>query len=575
MRRIILIALLVASIPTMGSAESPSPFNDDRDGTISNIQMVPTSSNNGTTVVVPTAAIGATTPTAAQPAAAAPAPQPAPQPAPAAQAPAKKTHKVTAGDTLWGIAKKYLGDGSKYWEIIELNKKKYPSLAKNPDLIVDGWVLEVPDAAAQATQPGTSAPGANGATNGSNTNPGSTGNTGNATTPTPNPANNWTLAQKQQKLQDVVNQMNLQLLKEGKRMTQLNEATIREMINRKLLSEQDWMAMNPPAGQRWALDGAKVVLVTGNNVVVPATGGNTGSNGNATAPAGTQTAAEKAAAEKAAAEKDAAAKAAAAKAAAEKAAAEKTAAAKAAAEKAAAEKAAADKVAAEKAAAAKVAAEKAAAEKAAAEKAAAEKAAAAQTAAQKNFANDLKAIGMPDVFKNGDHKPYRDAITAGQKLLPGDWAHWSPFAKFSENYDPFSDLHVLQSRLMEAQKLYEKKVREGDVNSGIFRGDSIETAAKKVQEAKEMLSKKWGEFKPVYQQASQVANTAKADLAKINTEIGPARKRLEQLRANPNPSDAAEITSLLKKIEEFEKKSKECQEKCDAFSALTKVFGNP
>lgn len=565
MKRTLCIALLVAGMPVAGMAENPAPFCDDSQGTVSNIRVVPTGSNNGTTVVVPTAPVAATV--AGPNAPAATTPQVTPVVKPEVKPPAKKTHKVVAGDSLWSIAKKYLGDGSKYQQIIELNKAKYPSLLKNPDLIVDGWVLEVPDTSAQASTPAVSGAGAAGA--------GASGST-TATTPTPNPANNWTLAQKQQKLQDAVNQMNLQLLKEGKRMTELNAATIREMINRKLLTEQDWMAMNPPAGQRWALDSAKVVLVKGDNVVIPTTGGSTGSGGNAASPNDpAKTAAEKAAAEKAAADKVAAEKAAAAKVAADKAAADKTAAAKAAAEKAAAEKAAADKVAAEKAAAAKAAADKAAADKVAAEKAAAAKAAAALTAAQKNFANDLKSIGMPDIFRGGEPKAYRDAIAAGQKLLPGNWANFSPFYKFSEMYDPFCDLHVLQNRLMEAQKLYEKKVREGDVNSGIFSGDSIETAAKKVQEARDMLSKKWNEFKPVYQQAGQVADTAKTELNKIQSEIGPARQKLEQLRANPNPNDAAEITSLIKKIDEFEKKSTELKEKVDAFAAMTSLFGKP
>jgi nucleoid-associated protein YgaU len=36
--------------------------------------------------------------------------------------PAKAAHTVAKGDSLWAIAKKYLGDGSRYPEIYELNK---------------------------------------------------------------------------------------------------------------------------------------------------------------------------------------------------------------------------------------------------------------------------------------------------------------------------------------------------------------------------------------------------------------------------------------------------------------------
>lgn len=49
-----------------------------------------------------------------------------------------KTHVVIKGDTLWGIAKKYLGNGSRYPEIAKLNN------IKNPDLIIDGQVLKIP-----------------------------------------------------------------------------------------------------------------------------------------------------------------------------------------------------------------------------------------------------------------------------------------------------------------------------------------------------------------------------------------------------------------------------------------------
>jgi len=53
------------------------------------------------------------------------------------------TVEVQAGDSLWSIAETNLGDGSKYTEIIELNKDKYPSLVDNPDALTIGWQLIV------------------------------------------------------------------------------------------------------------------------------------------------------------------------------------------------------------------------------------------------------------------------------------------------------------------------------------------------------------------------------------------------------------------------------------------------
>lgn len=52
------------------------------------------------------------------------------------------TYPVQKGDTLWGIAKKFYGNGSKYTKIYEANKDKI----KNPNLIYVGQVLTIPSA---------------------------------------------------------------------------------------------------------------------------------------------------------------------------------------------------------------------------------------------------------------------------------------------------------------------------------------------------------------------------------------------------------------------------------------------
>lgn len=49
-------------------------------------------------------------------------------------------HTVAPGDTLWAVAEKVYGDGSRYTEIFEANK---PMLT-NPDLIFPGQVLRCP-----------------------------------------------------------------------------------------------------------------------------------------------------------------------------------------------------------------------------------------------------------------------------------------------------------------------------------------------------------------------------------------------------------------------------------------------
>ena len=63
------------------------------------------------------------------------------KPRPTESAPKAKTYKVVRGDTLWAIAKKHLGNGSKYTEIHNLNKDKI----SNPNLIYPGQVLTLPN----------------------------------------------------------------------------------------------------------------------------------------------------------------------------------------------------------------------------------------------------------------------------------------------------------------------------------------------------------------------------------------------------------------------------------------------
>jgi len=54
----------------------------------------------------------------------------------------KRTHTVSAGDSLWGLAEKYYGKGYKVDRIVAANPKRLPD--KNTVLNI-GWVLVIPE----------------------------------------------------------------------------------------------------------------------------------------------------------------------------------------------------------------------------------------------------------------------------------------------------------------------------------------------------------------------------------------------------------------------------------------------
>ncbi|WP_370302647.1 LysM peptidoglycan-binding domain-containing protein, partial [Pseudooceanicola sp.] len=50
-------------------------------------------------------------------------------------------HQVQKGDTLWDLAQKYLGDGRGFSQIFRENARSI----SNPDLIVEGQTISIPD----------------------------------------------------------------------------------------------------------------------------------------------------------------------------------------------------------------------------------------------------------------------------------------------------------------------------------------------------------------------------------------------------------------------------------------------
>lgn len=58
---------------------------------------------------------------------------------------------VVRGNTLSGLAKRLLGDARRWRDLVEWNQDRYPSLLKNPDLILVGWKLRTGPASNTAT----------------------------------------------------------------------------------------------------------------------------------------------------------------------------------------------------------------------------------------------------------------------------------------------------------------------------------------------------------------------------------------------------------------------------------------
>lgn len=63
----------------------------------------------------------------------------------------KNDYEVVKGNTLSGIARRFLGNAGRWRDLVEWNMDRYPSLLKNPDLILIGWKLRLSPPSAEKT----------------------------------------------------------------------------------------------------------------------------------------------------------------------------------------------------------------------------------------------------------------------------------------------------------------------------------------------------------------------------------------------------------------------------------------
>jgi len=118
----------------------------------------------GSTQAAPTAAVAAVAPSSTTHATAVAVSTSAPAATAASSTTAKtatKTYTVLAGDTLFGIAKRTLGNGNEYHKLFDLNKGRSESGGAkftDPAVIRVGWTLLVPTDGASAASDGKAAP---------------------------------------------------------------------------------------------------------------------------------------------------------------------------------------------------------------------------------------------------------------------------------------------------------------------------------------------------------------------------------------------------------------------------------
>lgn len=474
-------------------------------------------------------------------------------------------HTVVAGDSLWAIAQKLLGDGSRYRELIEANKGKYPSLEKNPELIYSGWVLDVPQDASTAEAPTTESATETSTETEEQAPTTSVDNNSSSSTTQVSQIPQWSTKQKVAKLQSTVDSANRKLLAQKKRIGALNSQTIRFLIDNGFMTEEEWMAMNPPAGYTYRIDKlGKIELVDSKNQ--PLTNEEIAKidSNQAKATEATNKAADngtfldkvsdildktKETAEvvesvaddvKKALEKDGTDS------------------------KPKASEEAKPKESEAKAKAAEEAKKKAEEDSAKIE-------AEAKKAANERYFKMLAEIGVPDV---SDNKNYWNAVSAGSKFLSkGVFSGTTAFYKFVNSQDfPSYNIRDLQKELMALQSDYEELVRKNKTNRflGIF-GSTIESTGKKIAAVKDKLKKAWTEMQKALNEAKAKANELNGTINTEKDKITALQKELDKLDIYDS-ANYSEVQGKMKAINESKEAIEDAQEKLEYYDKLKKVF---
>lgn len=449
---------------------------------------------------------------------------------------------VSLGDYLWDIARRLLGDGSRWREIVEANKDKYPSLVKNPDLIHPGWVLEIPttvetERPVQAPESESEAPG----------NVQVEGETG-SDAESLEQVGGMTADEKIEFMRSAFhqaatrlargnmggwpaphiragNQYHRELVSTGSPEAWANY--IRWMIDQRILDEEQWMDMNPPAGYHWGLDS------DGQPTLLPVDGASATDDG-VVEP-------EVAAEPEVVAEPEVAAE---------------------------PEVVAEPEVTAEPEVVAEP--EVTAEPEEASEGLTEEQIEQAETQARTQYENLLNDIGIPDFAD--DARQFRDLMAAARGMMRESWWRSTGFDRYHGRF-PDVSIPRLQRDLRNAQEAYEKAVAEGKTSRflGVF-GTTIESAARKVERAKNNLERHWENIDKALQEAKSRAQELENLLASDNRRLQAAR---DELAAIDNPYDTANaslLTRLNRTIDELEGSVADSESRLAEYRKLERGF---
>jgi LysM repeat protein len=500
-------------------------------------------------------------------------------------------HVVKSGESLWGIAQKYFGDGSRYAEIVEANKGKYPGLIKNPNLIHPGWELIIPqEAKAEAkteveTKVEAKAEGAkptetkatetktstdrvadssktttttreivSTSTQTKDTTGVSVDKSSSTSVKDVSKVKPLTTMDKINKLNQIVENSNME---SRNAITKLDNSTIKGLINKGYMTEEEWMDLNPPAGWGYVIKDGRVTLENRENRAI--------SNAELIIMAIQETLEEGLETVDAVAEatrdvsgtitdamydltdavedvsytisdgisdirdaidevkdsfadakksfKDA---------------------------KQEIKDALKDIKSSTKTDSTKTTAEKIAAE------------------ADKQYKKSLRSIGMPDL-RDLSKSDYFNLLNLTRFLSA------SELVKYGSVFT--HDLATMQKNLRASQETYINKVNSGDTN---WIGGSINTAAKNVEKNEANLKEVWEKYKKVVEIANATAKASAKQLRTNERELKSLKRKRDRL--GYKISNAKEIAALTKEIKALEKENEKLQKDVDTYAKVESLL---